>query len=71
MKQVHRVDDQRDIRGILPDRVGKILLGDDGIGSQQLGSPLEPRAREVAINAPGTRLADGRDLLEYRRCRPR
>ena len=39
-RQSHKTSD---VRGVLPDRVDEILLGDDGVSGQDLGPPLEAR----------------------------
>ena len=36
VQEVHRVDDKRDVGGILADRVGKLLLRDDGMACQDI-----------------------------------
>ena len=64
MEEVHRVDDEGDIGGVLPRGVGELLLGDDGVLGQEIGPCLRAGAGEVAIDAPDAGLADLGDLLE-------
>ena len=40
MEKVHRVDDQRDVGGVLARRIGKLLLGNDGVLRQDIGPAL-------------------------------
>jgi hypothetical protein len=64
MQQVHRVDHQRDVGGILAGRIGELLLRHDRMSRQRIGPRLRARAGEVAIDPAHAGFADLGDLLE-------
>ena len=64
MQQVHRVDDQCDVRGVLAFGVGKLLVGIDGVLLQDIGPRSEVWAGKVAVDAAHAGLAEFRYLLE-------
>ena len=64
MHQVHGVDDERDVGGVLAGGVGELLLGEDGVPLQH---PLPARLLalgEVAVDAAEAGLADLGHLVE-------
>jgi hypothetical protein len=64
VKEVHGVDHQGDVRGVLARGVGELLLGNDGVLRQDVGPGLRAGAGEVAVDAPHAGLADLGDFLE-------
>jgi hypothetical protein len=64
VKQVHGVNDQGDVGGILSGRIGELLLGYDGVLRQNIGPGLGSGIGEVAIDAANARLPDLGNLLE-------
>ena len=64
MKEVHRVDDQGDVGGILSSRIGELLLGYDGVLRQNIGPAPGPGIGEVAVDAANAGLTDLGNLLE-------
>src|SRR5690606_27384922 len=66
MEEVHRVDDEGDVRRVLARRVGELLLGEDGVTLQHLLPSRLLALGEIAIDPPQARLTDLRHLLEER-----
>lgn len=64
VQQIHRVDDQRDVGGVLAGRVGELLLGNDGMAGQKIRPALGTGGGKVAIDAANAGFAELGDLLE-------
>ncbi len=64
VQQVHRVDDQRGVRGVLAGRVGELLDRLDGVPVQLLLPAHQLLGRPVAVGALDGRHAVPRELLE-------
>jgi hypothetical protein len=62
VEQIHRVDDQCDIRCVLAGRICELLLGNDRVLCKNVCPGLRSCPREVAIDATDARFADGGDL---------
>jgi len=64
VQQVHGIDHERDVGGVLARDIGELLLRNDGVLGQDLGPGLQARAGEVAVDPAHARLADLSDFLE-------
>jgi hypothetical protein len=64
MQQVHGVDHQGDVRGVLAGGVGEVLMRHDRVGGQDVGPAFQTRSGEVSVDPPHAGLADLGDLLE-------
>src|SRR5690625_2221549 len=64
MHQIHRVDDQRDVGGVLTGRIGELLLRQDGERLQLPDPAARAIARHVAIKSSYIRVPMLGDLLE-------
>ena len=66
VQQVHRVDDERRVGGVLADGEGVLVDGADGAGVELAGPAAEALGREVAVRALDGRGAVLGELLEQR-----
>ena len=64
MKQVHGIDHQRDIRRILADRIGELLMRDNRERRENTSPAFQVRIGKVSIYPPHAGLSKGRYLLE-------
>lgn len=64
VQQVHRIDDQSDIRGILAAGIGEVLVRLDRVPGEHVGPGFQSGSRKIAIDSPDARLPDTGDLLE-------
>ena len=65
-RQVHRVDHQADVGGVLALGIGRLLVRDEAERMHLLRPGLEPGRGPVAIDPPQRRFAVGGDFLEDR-----
>ena len=66
MQQVHRIDHQPDVRGVLALGIGGLLVGDEAERMDLLRPGLQPRRGPVAIDPPERRFAVAGDFLQDR-----
>ena len=66
VEQVHRVDDQRRVGGVLAAGEGVLVHAADGAGVELVAPAAQVRGRPVAVGALDRRVAELRDLVEQR-----
>ncbi len=64
VQEVHRIDDECYIGGVLAGGIGELLLGDNRVSCKNVDPGFGTGIGEVAIDAPDAGLADLGDLLK-------